>query len=350
MRPYDLRIQNDAANIVSKPVLRSVEKTKMKITAMQSSSCEWCGNSFGRFDCIESMRDEVFDCDSNHGPFCRECWEEFSNQCIHCNCTKCGVQLSEFIESYEDIGYEIHNCHNNHGPFCYQCWTESSNKCPEVANDNCPPKPIVEKVKCGNCEYLVPITATSCRDCGLMFQYNSEGIVLSRDLDKNTWDDKLRILHPEDKLSIQMYLWSVFCAFYVLSVMNPHWSTERIGIYLVSFLLGWIFFWPFIGIISEYFLGLYCKHKGYDLIYYLQLRNIGHHVPTQYKWGNKSYKPGNHGYAPKKVQEQRWKYLRNLEAEWHSIQFVSTFISGFLVFMIVGSLAPYVYEWGWGNW
>ena len=196
----------------------------------------------------------------------------------------------------------------------------------------------------------MPITATSCRDCGLMFQYNSEGIVLSRDLDKNTWDDKLRILQPEDKLSIQMYLWSVFCAFYVLSVMNPHWSTERIGIYLVSFLLGWFFFWPFIGIISEYFLGLYCKYKGYDLIYHLQLSKIGHHVPTQYKWGKKSYKPGNHGFAPKKVQEQWWKYLRNLEAEWHSIQFVCTFISGFLVWMIVGSLAVNVYNWGWGNW
>lgn len=344
MRPYELRVKNQAANIITNSASSSVQLTKDMLKDFQMQSCEWCGNSFGPFDCLESMRDEVFDCDSNHGPFCRECWEEFSHQCIHCNCTKCGVQLSEFIESYEDIGYEIHNCHNNHGPFCYQCWTESSNKCPEVANNNCPPK-IVEKVKCGNCEYLLPITATSCRDCGLMFQYNSEGIVLSRDIDKNKWDDNLRVLFQEDKLTIQMYLWSGFCAFSLLSVMNPHWSTERIGIYLASFLLGWIFFWPIIGIISEFLLGLFCKHKGYELIYHLQLtREEKEHYRQQF-WP-RDHVSRKYWDADTKINKQKWKYYTKLESEWFGIRFTCTFIAGFICFFLVGGLSSYLYNWG----
>ena len=42
--------------------------------------CEWCGKSFrNSVDCLESIRDEVFDYEYNHGPYCRECWDNLTN-------------------------------------------------------------------------------------------------------------------------------------------------------------------------------------------------------------------------------------------------------------------------------
>ena len=49
-------------------------------------SCAWCGGSLSDmiFD-EEDIEDYIFNCESSHGPFCSECWDEFSEECPDCS-------------------------------------------------------------------------------------------------------------------------------------------------------------------------------------------------------------------------------------------------------------------------
>jgi len=343
MRPYELRVKNEAADVITDSARKSVQLTGEKLKHFQRQSCEWCGISFrNTFDCIESMKDEVFDCESNHGPFCRECWEEFSHQCIHCNCTKCGIQLSQFIESFEDISYEIHNCHNDHGPFCYQCWKESSNKCPETINNNCAPKPRIQWAKCGNCGHTSSVTNSVCGGCAIVLGKCTDE-VFELIIDETRFDDNLRVLQAEDYINIHMYFWCMVCAFYCLSEFNPHWSSERIGIYLVSFLTG-IIFWPFIGNFSHFFLRSYCNFKGYELINSRQLSRF-ERDPMMYSWGEDHVSRKTvDAINPTKIQKLKWKYFSKMEGEWRGICFSSTLLSGIIVLLSLSIMIPYLVE------
>ena len=281
MRAYDFRIQEQAAKVIQKPTSKLIQLTQEKLKSLEMQDCVWCGTSFkGKFDCMESMRDELFDCEFNHGPFCRFCWGEFNDQCIHCDCSKCGVQLSTYIESYEEVFDEIFDGHNNHGPFCRQCWQESSNECPEKSKLNRPPAPVAVDIrtKCGYCGVNSDLISNSCSRCGLTYEVNSEGVVTSRDLDKNlkhlkqTWDDKLRVLEVREKFTYHMYFWCVICSVYTLSELDSR--DPNLSIYIASFLLGWYIFWPFISILDMHVLNLFCKILGYEMVYHLSLIHI----------------------------------------------------------------------------
>lgn len=345
MRAYDLRIQDQAVKVIQKPVLKLVQSTQEKLKSMQMQDCVWCGISFrGKFDCMESMKDELFDCEFNHGPFCRLCWEEFNNQCIHCDCSKCGVQLSTYIESYEEVFDEIFDCHNHHGPFCRQCWQESSHKCPEISNLNCPPAPVVVVTKCGYCGRPSSVTSqNSCSSCGLTYEVNFEGVVTSRELDENlehlkqNWDDKLRVLEVREKFTFHMYFWGVICSVYALSELES--SDPNLGIYLVSFLIGWFCFWPFIGLLDMYMLNIFCKLLGYELVYINQLTSAEKSRYKQQFWYSLDRDYNNlasrHYKHHSQLNKERYKFLRGLEQEWYGLRFSSTLISGIVILLLL---------------
>ena len=350
MRAYDFRIQEQAAKVIQKPTSKLIQLTQEKLKSLEMQDCVWCGISFrGKFDCMESMRDELFDCEFNHGPFCRFCWGEFNDQCIHCDCSKCGVQLSTYIESYEEVFDEIFDCHNNHGPFCRQCWQESSNRCPEKSNNNCPSAPVAVDIrtKCGYCGQDSYVTSQNCCSiCRRTYEVNSEGVVTSRDLDKNLkhlkekWDDKLRVLEVREKFTYHMYFWCVICSVYTLSELDSR--DPNLSIYLASFLLGWFFFWPFIGLLDMHMLNVFCKLLGYEMVYRPQLTSAEKSRYKQQFWCTLDRDYNNlasqHYKHHSLVNKERYKFLKGLEQEWFALRFLSTLIPGIVILLLLSVL------------
>ena len=50
------------------------------------------------------------------------------------SCVWCSVRLSDTIFDEEDIPDSIFNCESGHGPFCRDCWDELSEECPDCSN------------------------------------------------------------------------------------------------------------------------------------------------------------------------------------------------------------------------
>ena len=64
VRPYLYRKQFEASEIINDHAHGYSKNIKDTIREVQSMGCEWCGKSFrNSVDCLESIRDEVFDCD-----------------------------------------------------------------------------------------------------------------------------------------------------------------------------------------------------------------------------------------------------------------------------------------------
>jgi len=205
-----------------------------KIRELQLQCCDWCNTSFrGRIRDEEDIQDQVFICESNHGPFCRDCWGELSKRCPDCPDDK----NLKHVEPK---------------------WAE-----------------------CGNCHRRVKIDSSTCNFCASPFVGLENGI-LQINMCDSQFEDGYRVLQPDDYWNLHIFGWCCLNAFVILLEFNPHWSEKRIGIYIVSFIFGW-FWWPWIGIPHHFFLRKFCQIKGFELV---KPRSFGRgdRLPKQYEW------------------------------------------------------------------
>jgi len=315
VRPYLYRKQFEASEIINDHAHEYSKNIKNTIREVQSMGCEWCGKSFRHsVDCFESLRDEVFDCEHNHGPYCRECWDEFNEQCIHCNCKECGVQLSKYIESFEDIPYEIFDCHNNHGPFCFECWNKSSNQCPELAKGECPPVKTKPNIILTTEETIQPQNNTA------------------------IYEDNYRILNRETEWNWFHHIVCCLGAMIVLSEHNPSWSFERPGIYFVSFFVGFLFGFP-IFFIRILLLSLYCKVRKFQLLIFAK-EIIGNEMQFQWYKKNAIERRTFFGEPPTNSQSERWNYFESQKNEWEGVQVTTSLAASFIFAIAILTLFP----------